>query len=242
MVNAAELTGLRTAAASALATRLLASPSSQRLVVFGTGAQAYHHARLVLELFPSLTELILVARSASSRATGLLLRIQDEFPNVQSALVTPDQTDVAVREADIICCCVPSTEPVFAAADLKAGVHINAIGSYQPHMAEFPPELISPSAPGGPAIPTILVDVREAVLAEAGEVIASGIAAGSLVELGDVVSQDGEVVEGAVDEFGLRKGGRSLFKCVGVGGMDVAITTLVVQAAREAGIGSYVDF
>ncbi len=134
MVNASELTGLRTAAASAAATRLLANPKSQRLVVFGTGAQAYYHARLILDLFPSVTELVFVARSASARATALLLRVQDEYVDLQAALVTPDQTAEAIRTADIICTCVPSTEPLFAIEDLKDGVHINAIGSYQPHM------------------------------------------------------------------------------------------------------------
>lgn len=45
VVNASELTGLRTAAASALATTILASPTSESLLIFGTGTQAYYHAR-----------------------------------------------------------------------------------------------------------------------------------------------------------------------------------------------------
>lgn len=170
------------------------------------------------------------------------MRVQGEFEGVEVALVTAEQAGLAVREADIICTCVPSTDPVFDLADLKPNVHINAIGSYQPHMQEFPPALISPSTPGGAPVPVVLVDVRTAVLAEAGEVIAAGVGPESLVELGEVVGADGEGVEGAVERLGVRRRGRSVFKCVGVGGMDVAVTGLVVRAAKEAGVGTYVEF
>lgn len=131
-------------------------------------------------------------------------------------------------------------------------------------MKEFPPSLISPSSSTQPKIPIILVDSREACLAEAGELIEAGIAPSSLVELGDVVDVAGEKV-GDFDTFGLRREGRSLFKCVGIGGMDgewflpsafpgpreltdafgwlqVAITKLVVELALTLGVGSVVPF
>lgn len=198
-------------------------------------------AGLIIDLFPSIKTLTFVARSPTARATALLARVQAEFPHLTSRIITPQDTPSAVREADIICTCVPSTAPVFAASDLRKGVHINAIGSYQPHMFEFPPALISP-AEADTLIPRILVDAREAVLAESGEVISSGIAASDLVELGDVVDQQGQLKEGAVEREGLRANGASLFKCVGIGGMDVGITTLMVKLAKELGVGSYVDF
>lgn len=210
--------------------------------MFGTGTQAYWHARLVLQLFPSVKELILVAREANSRATSLMLRLQTEFEQVEVALVTPEQTPVALAEADIVCCCVPSTEPLFEVDDLKDGVHVNAIGSYTPQMQEFPPALIAPSSSKPAPIPRILVDSRSAVAAESGEVIASGIKPEDLIELGDLLTAEGELVKGAIETAGLRKGGRSLFKCVGVGAMDVSLTHLVVRLARELGVGTLVDF
>lgn len=159
---------------------------------------------------------------------------------------------------------MPSTEPVFDAQDLKSTVHINAIGSYTPKMqgeasvyytkstalitrAEFPPSLISrwtPGCdPGAPNIPFILVDSRSACLSEAGELIAAGIAPESCIELGDVVDKDGQLSLAADEKMrSLRKRGRTLFKAVGVGGMDVAITRAVVEAAEEQGFGSRVPF
>lgn len=167
--------------------------------------------------------------------------------------------------------CVPSTEPVFAADDLKVGVHINAsepyfpfralralstsahslvlaVGSYTPSMREFPPSLITAPSPSSskishatrPYIPTILVDSREACLSEAGELIDAAIPAESCIELGEVVDGDGRGVTGA--EKQLRSSGRSLFKCVGVGGMDVAVTELVVRSAEERGMGVLAPF
>ncbi|GAA5921761.1 hypothetical protein JCM3775_001807 [Rhodotorula graminis] len=247
-VNAADLTGIRTAAASALATKLLADPSSTSLVVFGSGTQAYYHARLILQLFPSISSVTFVVRSISPRAQALLDRMQAEFSKIVAHAVTSDRADDVVEGADIICTCVPSTEPLFSLEALKPGVHINAIGSYTPLMREFPPSLIAPSpaSPSAPHIPTLLVDSAPACLAEAGELIAAHVTATQLVEVGTLLDpasgglrEDDETRE-RVEQ--LRSGGRSLFKCVGVGGMDVAITRLVVDEAERRGLGTRVPF
>ncbi|GAA5862681.1 hypothetical protein JCM8547_003511 [Rhodosporidiobolus lusitaniae] len=247
VVNAAELTGIRTAAASALATKILADPSSTSVVVFGSGTQAYYHTRLILELFPSVSSATFVVRSITSRSSALVERGRKEFANVQVTVVTAEKVKEVVKKADIVCTCVPSTEPLFEEEDLKENVHINAIGSYTPSMFEFPPSLISPSfsAPSGPKIPTILVDSLQACTSESGELIASGISPSSILELGVLLDGDGEVkgddeTKGRLRE--LRRKGRSLFKCVGVGGMDVAITRLVVEEAEKRGVGTRVPF
>ena len=118
------------------------------------------------------------------------------------------------------------------------------VGSYTPAMHEFPPSLISPGTSplaSSIKIPTILVDSREACLAEAGELITAGIAPESLIELGDVVDVVGDRIS-TFDEFGLRREGRSLFKAVGIGGMDVAISELIFSMATNMGLGTRVDF
>ncbi|KDE08865.1 hypothetical protein, variant [Microbotryum lychnidis-dioicae p1A1 Lamole] len=126
MVNSSTLTGLRTAAASALATLILAAPTSQQLVVFGSGTQAYYHARLILELFPSINHASFIVRSPSSRSSELIEKLSRQFPTVKSQVLGTDKTSECVQQADIICCCVPSKAPIFEAKDLKANVHINA--------------------------------------------------------------------------------------------------------------------
>ncbi|BGO91750.1 hypothetical protein NBRC10512_006232 [Rhodotorula toruloides] len=249
VVNAAELTGLRTAAASALATTILASPASTNLVVFGSGTQAYYHARLVIQLFPSIKKATVVVRKITPRATDLVERLWTEAPSVEIDTLTDDKASEVVKEADIICTCVPSKSPVFDLHDLKPGVHINAIGSYTPSMQEFPPALIAPltssSTSDSPHIPTILVDSPSACLSESGELIHARISPFSLIPLGSLLSADGTLSPSSTTReklARLREKGRSLFKCVGVGGMDVSIARLVVEEAERRGLGTRMPF
>ena len=119
-------------------------------------------------------------------------------------------------------------------------------------MFEFPPDLISTSSSSSsssssPArIPHVLVDSRSACLAESGELIAAHMTGDRLVELGELF--DPAATGGAADDVDvaavakLRQNGVSLFKCVGIGGMDVAITRLVVDETEKRGLGSVVPF
>ncbi|BGP16594.1 hypothetical protein JCM10213v2_004596 [Rhodosporidiobolus nylandii] len=233
------------AAASALATQILANPSASTLVIFGSGTQSYYHARLILELFPSLTSATFVVRVPTPRSAALVDRLRGEHSKVKVEAVAAEETARVVKDADIICTCVPSTKPLFKEQDLKKDVHINAIGSYTPAMLEFPPSLISPSSEPSPAIPFILVDSAPACLSEAGELIASGISSTNIVEIGTLLDPEASVkADGVTREklASLRQNGRSLFKCVGVGGMDVAITRMVVEEAENRGVGTRVPF
>lgn len=119
-------------------------------------------------------------------------------------------------------------------------------------MTEFPPSLLQTH------IRTVLVDSRSACLAEAGEIIASGVDSTQMIELGELVDKSGSMVNGFEslrarlrnDEIwrgGEGRGerlreGMSLFKCVGSGGMDVAITELIVTEAMERGMGTRVPY
>ncbi|SCV71908.1 BQ2448_4602 [Microbotryum intermedium] len=228
MVNSSTLTGLRTA-----------------LVVFGSGTQAYYHARMVLELFPSINHASFIVRSHTARSSELVKKLSRQFPTVKNQVIGTDKTSACVQQADIICCCVPSKAPIFEASDLKAKVHINAIGSYMPSMHEFPASLISPSSTPTP-IPYIVVDSRSACLSEAGELITARIASENCIELGQVVDVLGNPLTAEASDLvaKLKSGqdGKSLFKCVGVGGMDVGITALMVEMAEQLGVGVKVPF
>lgn len=109
-------------------------------------------------------------------------------------------------------------------------------------MIDFPPSLIAPSPSLGPHIPTILVDSRIATLSEAGELLASGIDSSNLIEIGELVDAFGKAKEAVALNARLRKGGMSLFKCVGVGGMDSAIAKLVLEEAEKQNIGVLVEY
>lgn len=111
-------------------------------------------------------------------------------------------------------------------------------------MFEFPPSLISPSSSSTP-IPKILVDSTIATMSEAGELIAAKITPREIVEIGEMVDEKGEILVGGEGDRlkkELRIKGMSLFKCVGVGSMDVSIAELVYNRAVELGIGTIVDY
>ena len=114
------------------------------------------------------------------------------------------------------------------------------VGSYKPDMHEFPASLIAPSSG---RVKRILVDSRSACLAEAGEIISSGIARvpENLVEIGSVVDAEGRA-NAHCDEFRSGSGGVTLFKSVGVGAMDVAIATLVFESAHALRLGMDIDY
>lgn len=111
----------------------------------------------------------------------------------------------------------------------------STVGSYKPHMQEFPPELIGRDK----AVPRVVVDSRSACLAEAGEIIASGIAAEDLIELGTLVDKDGKPGDSLSTLTGARQ---TLFKSVGVGAMDVAIAHTVHELARALQVGQDLIF
>lgn len=90
-------------AASALSAQLLADSSSQTLLVFGTGTQAYYHARLILQLFPTIRTATFIVRKINERATSLVERVQNEFKGVEVRAATAEDTQALVKEADIIC-------------------------------------------------------------------------------------------------------------------------------------------
>jgi ornithine cyclodeaminase/alanine dehydrogenase-like protein (mu-crystallin family) len=135
----------------------------------------------------------------------------------------------AVSDADIVCTATTSTSPVFADRDLKSGVHINAVGSYQPHVCEMPPETVRRAR--------VIVDHRESALAETGDLI-QPIQSG-LIEESHICGELGEVLYGAV-------GGRTapeeitLFKSVGVAVQDLVAAARALAQAEERGLGTQV--
>ena len=135
----------------------------------------------------------------------------------------------AAQDADIICTATSSSEPVLGVADVAPGTHINAIGAFTPEMREIDPTLFAESR--------VIVDQREASLAEAGEVIAAVrqglVAEDDLIELGEVVNGVAEGRE-ADDQI-------TLFKSVGVAVQDLCAGARAVEGAGQKGLGSVIE-
>ena len=156
VIDGIALTALRTGAVSGLATRYLALPDAQRLVVFGAGVQARSHLDAMVAVRPSIGDVTVVSRSPEpaerlaerGRAMGLRVSVGDRS---------------SVTNADVVCTCTTSEKPLFDGETLKPGAHVNAVGSYQPHTRELDTATMRRGR--------IVVETREAVLAEAGELL-----------------------------------------------------------------------
>ena len=218
------VTAMRTGAASGVSTRLLARPDARVLGMFGAGAQAAWQVRAVMAA-REIAEIRVFARTADRRdafAAGLA----DEVGSAVR-VVAAESAEATVRGADVICCATTSFEPIFSADWVDPGTHVSAVGSFQRGMVELPPELFAAAA-------LVAVDSREAVLEEAGDLLAA-------IETGRL-GVDGFVEIGSVDPGWASSRDASaitVFKSVGLAIQDLATAELVMAnlggAAEESG-------
>jgi alanine dehydrogenase len=136
VIESGSVTALRTAAATAVAARALAQEGASTLALVGSGAQAWQHARALVEVLP-LSSVRVWSRRPSS-AAGLCRRIEEELG--LSALPAGSPAE-AVAEAQVIVCCTPSTAPLLWSQDVAPGSFIAAVGADSPHKQELASEL-----------------------------------------------------------------------------------------------------
>ena len=213
------VTAMRTGAASGVGARLMARRDASVMALFGTGVQAESQIRAVLAARP-LTEVRVFSRSAGPRES--FAAAMDRALPV--AVRAAESAEAAVRGADIVCCVTPSETPVFDAAWLEPGSHVNALGSFRMGMVEVPPEAFGRAA-------LVAVDSREAAGHEAGDV-AAAIEAGQLAA-GDVIEIGSLPADWAA---GRDPTAITIFKSVGLPIQDLATADLAVAAwkTREA--------
>ncbi len=212
VIDGAELTALRTAAISGLATRILARADARRLVVFGAGVQARSHVEAMLAV-RDVEQVTVVGRNPDAAAQLVL-----DLRSTGIAAAVGDAS--AVAEADLVCCCTTSAEPLFDGALLGEGAHVNAIGSYQPHTREIDTATVTRGR--------LAVDDREAALAEAGDLqlpIAEGAitAAAILADLPELAG--GAAVRRAATDI-------TVFKSVGAAWQDLIVAEALVAVNR----------
>jgi ornithine cyclodeaminase/alanine dehydrogenase-like protein (mu-crystallin family) len=214
------VTALRTGAASGVATRLMARPDAAVMALIGTGVQAESQIRAVLAARP-LREVRVYSRTADRRE-AFSRAMNDALPvSVRAA----GSAESAVRGADVVCCVTPSPTPVFEAAWLEPGCHVNALGAFRMGMVEIPPEAFGRAT-------LVAVDSREAADHEAGDV-AAAVEAGQLEA--DVVVEIGSLPPTWAAERDPRA--ITIFKSVGLAIQDLALADLAVEAWRERGGG-----
>ncbi len=220
IVDATEMTAVRTAAASAVATDALARPDATVLAILGTGAQAVSHLEAI-PLVRDITEIRIWGRDRTKAE-----RLASQMP--RPVTVSPSVAD-AVAGADVVCTVTAATAPILTGDLVAPGTHINAVGSATPTTREVDTETIVGSR--------VFTDSMESALAEAGDLIIP-LAEGA-IDTGHIVGELGAVLAG-------RTTGRTspdditFFESLGIGVEDVAATRLVYDRAVARGAGTSV--
>ena len=223
VIEGTTLTAIRTAAASAAATDALARPDSRTLAVIGAGVQAREHIAAI-HCVRDIRQTYLAARDRA-RCERLIEDMAARDPAIGNIAICAS-ADEAVARADIVCTVTTSADPVFSPGAIRPGTHINAVGSYQPHVVEIPAATVVAAR--------VFVDHRESALEEAGDLI-QPIKAG-LIDGGHILGEVGEVLAGGV--AGRRADSDvTLFKSVGCAAEDCLAASEVLARAKASGIG-----
>jgi len=222
------LTALRTGAASGAATDLLARTDARVAAVFGVGAQGRTQLEAVCQVRDIEKAWVYDVNQAAAEKYAEEMR--ERGGRIPGDIIIASSSSEAVREADVLCTATTSKTPVFADDDLKAGVHINAIGAFTPEMQEVPEDTIKRAR--------LVVDSREACWAEAGDLIIPRHK--GLISESDIYAELGEIVAGM-------KHGResddeiTFFKSVGNAVQDVSVANKVLEEADRLGLGLKVE-
>lgn len=155
-MEARHLTAFRTAAVSAMATRILARPDAATLGIFGSGRLAATHAELI-PLVRTIREVRICGTSLVKSA--LLAQQVKSVRNISAQAASAEDTSAC----DIVCCCTNSATPVLRGEWLRHGAHLNLVGSFRPTVQEVDEEAVVRSS--------VFVDTMEGALAEAGDLL-----------------------------------------------------------------------
>lgn len=220
VLNATPITAIRTAAASALATRNLAREDARALAIIGAGFQAKAHLEALVGVRPF--DDIRIASRTQAKAEELA----EHHPSARAV-----SAEDAVRGADVITTVTSSAEPVLSREWVADGAHINAVGACFPNTRELDSKTVAAS--------TFIADRRESAENESGD-YRLALADGAIAE-GHIAAELGDVLTGAhpgrtsADEI-------TVFESLGVAVEDLFAAEYVVRRARETGRGITADF
>jgi len=226
IIDACEITAIRTAAVSAVSTDLLAKNDASCLTILGSGTQAYKHLEAMLQIRP------IKKINVWSRTWENAQKFAEHENRRHGCMITPvESAGEAVSQADIICTTTSSTEPVLFGKHIKDGAHINAIGSCIPSARELDTDAMLKSK--------LFVDRIESAINEAGDFMIpkkEGVIKNDHIqcEIGDILT-------------GKHKGRETdmeitLFESLGIAIEDMAAAWFIYEQAVEKNIGKTIDF
>lgn len=225
ILDAREITAIRTAAATAVATDVLAPKNVRSLALFGYGEQARTHAAALMQVH-DFEEIIVWGRDIG-RARAFVAEMKGKLKCPMRAVATADEA----AAADVVCTLTAAAEPFYRAAWLRPGQHLNLVGSGIPSTSEVEPEVVKKSR--------FFTDYRESALVLAGEFIRAKES--GLVSDDHVRGSVGDVLEGKI-------AGRTdasditVFKSLGMVAEDLVSADFVLAEAERKGLGQVIDW
>lgn len=225
ILDASEITAIRTAAATGVATRLLAREDASDLAIVGSGVQARTH----------LEAMCVVRKIARVRVYSRDAQRREQFAREQAGrlgveITATDSAQAAVEGADIVCTTTSSREPVVHGAWIATGCHINAVGSSVRSARELDTEAVVRSR--------LFVDRTESTINESGDfIIAKKEGA---IDDDHIVGEIGDILLGTLD--GRRTADEiTLFDSLGLAVEDLAASYYVYHRALDEGSGTPVE-
>jgi alanine dehydrogenase len=226
IVNGQEITAIRTAAASAVATNVLARPDAQHLAILGTGEQARTHLTAMLCVRPIQQVNVWSLHPENAR------RFQaDMSQSVDLPIEICDSVQDAVANADIICTVTAAREPILKGDWVKSGTHVNAVGACRANDRELDTTLVK--------IARFFADRVESAAHEAGDYLLP-LAEGAIKrdhligELGDLLMQ---TIKGRTSKDDI-----TIFKSLGLAIEDLAAVNFIYQEAKRLHKGTHIRF
>lgn len=214
LLDADALTAIRTAAASAAATRALACEKASVLAIIGTGEQAESHIEAML-CVRDITEVRIAGRT-QARAQEFVDRVAPRFGGIAISAATNAQE--AVSDADIICTVTSSAQVVLHGDWVAPGAHVNAVGASIPLMQEIDQGLLLKSA--------LYVDYKPSALAQARDIM-DAISTGAIDEahiLGEIGQLYAGSIAGRADTRAI-----TLYRSLGVAAQDLSCADKVLE-------------
>ncbi len=225
LMDATEITSIRTAAVTAVATDALARAEASNLAILGSGTQAHTHLEAMRQVRPIRSVRVWSQHEENARAFAAR---ESQFHDLE--LKSARSAEEAVSGADIICTVTSAKDPILQGRWLQPGAHVNAVGASASFARELDTEAVVRCK--------MFVDSRESALNEAGDFLfpkKEGVIDESHIrgELGNVLAGG---IEGRTSAEEI-----TLFKSLGLAIEDIASASYIYQKAQAQGLGTRVE-
>ena len=225
MVDGREITAIRTAAATAAATDLLASATASSLGLFGYGEQAVAHVEALLKVRPFTTIVVW------GRDIGRARSFAADMTARHACSITAVADARSAAQCDVVCTTTAAADPVLFGRWLRPGQHLNVVGSSIPTTSEVDEEAIARGR--------LFVDFRDNALALAGDFRRAR--AKGLINDDHILGTVGDVLTGRVPAR-LTPEDITIFKSLGMSSEDLLACDFVLKESVRLNVGQWVDW